>query len=459
MPNTISKEIRQSLNISWKEGIPAAITLGIMDYYLIPYGLFLGATTQEIGFLIAIPNLLASIAQLLAVRVVRFSGSRLRFLTKAVYLQAALLIPVAFLVFFFFQFRIALLICFNSLFKIIGNLIATAWGSLMSDYLPDTKRGHYMGWRSQVVGTASVIGIALAGLFLFSMSKIDRKLAFFLLFIFASGLRFSSCYLMSKMHNLPNHPIPGSDFTFIMFLRRFRESNFVKYVLYIASITFAVHLSSPYISVYMLRHLKFNYLIYMSVHLSAVAAGLISFPIWGKHADVVGNAKILKITSFLIPVIPLLWMLSKHPVFLMGAEMFSGFVWGGFNLCTANYIYDAVSPAKRVRCLGYFNLINGIALCAGASLGGFLAERLPPLWGYRLLSLFLLSAILRFLAHFLLSKRFKEVRTSAKHITSAQLFFSVLGIRPISELDREWAVFPLLHQIPETIRSSSPETK
>ena len=442
-------KIQKSLRLSWKEGIPATVMLGIMDYYVIPYGLFLGATVPQIGFLIAIPNLLASIAQLFAVSIIRFSGSRLKFLTWGTFVQAALLIPISLLAFIAIEKKILVLIVLISIFKIIGNLIGTAWGSLMSDYLPENKRGHYMGWRSQVVGIAGVIGVALAGLMLFLLNQSHRALAFCLLFLCASFLRLISSILMSKMIDLPLHYQPGSDFTFMMFLRRFKESNFVKYVLYVSSITFAVHLASPYFSVYMLKNLKFNYLFYMSVHLSAVVMGLIAFPIWGKHADVVGNAKILKIASFLIPLIPILWLFSKNPFYLMSVEMFSGFVWGGFNLCTANYIYDAVSPAKRVRCLGYFNLINGIALCLGASLGGYLAEHVTPLFGYRLMTLFLISGLLRFAAHFFLSQKFKEVRASAKHISSANLFFSVMGIRPISGLNREWNVFPTSEQISE----------
>ncbi len=442
-----STELHKSLNLSWKEGIPAAIMLGIMDYYLIPYGLFLGASIPEIGLLIAIPNLLASIAQLFAVHVIRFSGSRLKFLIGGTCAQAFLLIPISLLSFAFFKKQIFILIGLVTIFKIIGNLIGTAWGSLMSDYLPENKRGHYFGWRSQVVGIAGITGVALAGLFLFLFNQTNRAMAFFLLFLSASLLRFTSSLLMSKMMDLPLHYQPGSDFTFLMFLRRFKESNFVKYVLYVSSITFAVHLASPYFSVYMLENLKFNYLFYMSVHLSAVFMGLIAFPIWGKHADIVGNAKILKITSFLIPLIPILWIFSKNHFYLMGIESFSGFVWGGFNLCTANYIYDAVSPAKRVRCLGYFNLINGIALCLGASLGGFLGDHLPAILGYRLLTLFLISGLIRFAAYFLLSKKFKEVRASAKHVSSSKLFFSVVGIRPISGLNREWNVFPSPKQI------------
>ena len=433
----LEAQIKKSLAVSWKEGIPAAIMLGIMDYYLIPYGLFLGATAQEIGFLIAIPNLLASISQLLAVKVVRLAGSRLRFLVCATVIQGMVLAPIALLCFLPLKGQILILIFLVTAFKISGNLIATAWGSLLSDYLPPDKRGKYFGWRSQVVGMAGVSGVGLAGLSLYLISRFHPALGFFALFLSASLLRCVSSCLMSKMIDLPSHPIPGSDFTFLMFLRRFRQSNFVKYVLYVASITFAVHLASPYFSVYMLKDLKFNYLAYMLVHMSAVTMGLIAFPMWGKHADLLGNARILKITSLLIPLIPFLWLFSKQLIYLMCVEMFSGFIWGGFNLCAANFIYDAVSPAKRVRCLGYFNLINGIAICAGASLGGFLAEKLPLLWGYSMLTLFLLSGIIRCLAHFFLSRHFHEVRQPTKAVSSSELFFSVVGIQPISELDRE----------------------
>ena len=78
----LNRKVKKSLEVSWKEGIPAAVMLGIMDYYLIPYALFLGATTREIGILVALPQLLAAIAQLFAVWVVKHAGSRLRFLIR-----------------------------------------------------------------------------------------------------------------------------------------------------------------------------------------------------------------------------------------------------------------------------------------------------------------------------------------------------------------------------------------
>jgi hypothetical protein len=88
------------------------------------------------------------------------------------------------------------------------------------------------------------------------------------------------------------------------------------------------------------------------------------------------------------------------------------------------------APPKRVRCISYFNVINGTALFLGASLGGLLASTLPPLLGYPLLTLFALSSLRRLVLYFLLFNRFSEVRPS-KAVSLQELFFSVVGIRPL----------------------------
>lgn len=434
----------KSLDASWKEGIAASIMVAILDEYLIPFGLFLGATPLDIGFLVAIPHLFGSLSQFLAVKVVAHFGSRLRFLVQASTLQALLLLPVAFFSVLTFPSRILALIFMVTLFRILANLIGTVWGSLMSDYLPPEERGKYFGWRSRIVGFAGVAAALSAGVLLFLFKKSSlTAFGFLILFSVVAVSRFISARLMTGMQDTPHQNQPGDEFTFFMFLRRFRRSNFVKFVLYVGSITFATTLAAPYFSVYMLQDLKFNYLVYTFVHMGAVVASLFSFPVWGRQADRVGNVKVLKMTSLFIPLIPLLWIFSSNLFYLFCIEIFAGFVWGGFNLCSVNFIYDAVSPGKRVRCLGYFGFIIGTATFLGASLGGYLAERLPPLNGSRILTLFLISAVLRYVSHFFLSRHFYEVRSKTQPISSLELFFSVVGIKLPLEKVREWGFLSL----------------
>ncbi len=421
----------KSLTLSWKEGIAASVMQVSVDEYLIPLGLFLGATPMDIGFLVAVPHLLGSLSQFLAVKAVERTGSRLRFLVRASFFQALFLTPLALFPLFTFPSRILALIFAVTLFRILANLIATVWGSLSSDYLAPEERGKYFGWRSRITGLAGMVAMILGGILLNAFKAISMAIGFCVLFGITAVARFISSKLMAQMQDVPEQKKPGDKFTFLMFLRSFRKSNFVKFVFYVASITFATMLAAPYFSVYMLRDLRFSYLTYMCIHMGALIASLVSFPIWGKHADRIGNAKVLKTTSLLIPLIPILWLFSSNPVYLFMIEIFAGFAWGGFNLCSLNFIYDAVSPGKRMRCLGYFSFINGVATFMGAGLGGYLAERLPFLSGSRILALFVISAALRFLSHFLLSRHFHEVRPATQKISNVELFFSVVGLRPI----------------------------
>src|SRR5207248_1677231 len=116
-------------------------------------------------------------------------------------------------------------------------------------------------------------------------------------------------------------------------------------------------------------------------------------------------------------------------------------------LCVTNFVFDAVSAPKRVRCLGYFNLINGIAIFAGASLGGVLASHLPPIAGWPLGGIFLLSSAGRFLADLALARHFKEVREQVRPVSSTELFFSIAGIRPFVGGPQEPSVLPLGAQV------------
>jgi len=201
-------------------------------------------------------------------------------------------------------------------------------------------------------------------------------------------------------------------------------------VVFVASLNFCVYLASPFFSVFMLRDLKFNYLTYTIVVIVVTAAQILTIDRWGRHADRVGNLKVIRLTSLFIASLPLWWIFCRHPVYLVFIQLLGGFAWAGFNLCATNFIYDAVTPEKRTRCVAYFNVSTGVAIFVGASSGGFLVNVLPELFGYRILSLFLLAGILRFLVIFLFSGKIREVR-SIEHISSRDLFYSIIGLRPM----------------------------
>jgi MFS family permease len=203
----------------------------------------------------------------------------------------------------------------------------------------------------------------------------------------------------------------------------------------VSALSFSVNLAAPYFAVLMLQDLKFNYLTYTTVSLTATLTINFLCARWGSHADVVGNHKILRLTSRIICIIPLLWLVDQSPWFLIFAQIISGFAWAGFNLCASNYIFDAITPSKRPRCIAYFNVLNGLALCAGSLLGGYLVTHLPPIHGSPIFTLFIVSTVCRIFAattiHWV-----KEVRP-VEPIKSNDLFFSMVGVKPILGVERK----------------------
>ena len=423
-------DVRKSLQVSLKDGIFASVMLGVTDHYVIPFALLLGASVQQVGWVSGFPNLLGSISQLFTIQAIHRIGGRLRLLIRAVSTQATFLLSIAFLAWLDFAYRVEILLLLLILFAVSGAVAGPAWGSLMTDYIPTLKRGRYFGWRNGILKTVHVVSMVVAAFLLTWTRKSSHTGGFFIIFLIGALARFVSAAYIAQMSDVPQRRDPASDFTFRMFLARFRESNFVKFVAFVATLTFSAYLSGPFFAVFMLRDLQFSYLTYMSLQVASIVAGLLALPLWGRHADLVGNVRVLRLTGFLAALIPLPWLLSHNIFYLALVQIFAGFAWSGITLCSSNFIYDAVTPQKRVRCIAYFNVINGTALFLGASIGGFLASRLPPLMGYPLLSLFVLSSACRLFFYFLLFRRFREVRPS-KEVSLQELFFSVVGVRPL----------------------------
>ncbi|MFA6356711.1 MAG: MFS transporter [Candidatus Omnitrophota bacterium] len=422
-------KIRQSLRNSFIDGAFCAAFTGFTEQYITPFAVALKASSEQIGMLTAFPNLIASLIQLKSADVTEHLKSRMRIITISVFFHALMFLPIALIPLLFRTHRVFWLVAFVTMAASFNAFPGPAWTSLMSDHIPRRSRGRYFGWRNRLLGIITITCAFLAGFILNIFGK-DNLTGFMVILGLALVARFTSWSFLKRMYEPPIKITREHYFTFWDFVSRVRESNFAKFVFYVASISFAVNMSGPFFAVYMLRDLNLSYATYTVIVISPTIATLLTMGIWGRHADVVGNMKIIRLASFFIPLIPVLWLFGHSVAYLIIIQVFSGFVWAGYNLSIFNFVYDAVMPEKRTRCVAYLNVINGTSICAGALLGGFLAVNLPPLFGHRILTLFALSGLLRAVFCLSILPHIKEVRR-VERIKSLDLFFSVMRIRPM----------------------------
>lgn len=430
----MDSKIKSSLHYSLLDGIFASVMIGCSETFIVPYALAMRAGPALVSILVALPQLAGAVLQVFSATLSEWIGSRKPIVVAAVFVHALMWIPVIAIPYVFAGHRAVYLIIFYTMLISIGLVSFPPWSSLMADHVSETERGKVFGLRNRIFGITNITAMLTAGLILhFFKDSLGAPIAgFTVIFSIAFVSRLVSCYFLTRMHEPLLVIKPEHRFSVFSFLRRIVRSNFGRFVIFVALINFGTFISAPFFAVYMLRDLKFSYLTYTIVTMTATLTIFSMMRLWGSHADHVGNRRVLRLTSYFIPLNPILWLFSHNVAYLIAIQFFGGFFWAGFNLSASNFIYDAVTPEKRTRCVAYYNMVNGIAIFSGAIAGGFLASRLPPLMGSRILAIFLFSGLVRF-AVLPVCSTIREVR-QVKHVSNFDLFISVMTARAPASL-------------------------
>ncbi|MBP9837935.1 MAG: MFS transporter [Proteobacteria bacterium] len=431
----LDPKVKTNIKNSIYDASASAGALGLAETYFPAFGLFLHATSLQIGILTALPAFFSAFTQLFSLKALNFVPSRKFLIVTGTQLQAIILIPILLLPFFFKDSTdaIPLLICLIMLHQGALGFTVPIWNSLIGDLIPAHIRGRYFGLRNQMSGITSFIGMLLAGATLSYFSKLEQTVwGFFIIFLLAVACRIISAKYVSKYED-PIHEINESAyFSLWQFITRVRYANFTKFVIFAAIIQGGAAFSAPYFTVYMLRDLKMPYMEYTFAIATPTVVQVFALQIWGMLVDRFGSKKILTLCSFGVGINPLLWLFSSNIGFIIFVQIFSGLVWSGFNLGVSTFLFDAVTPPKRARCAAYQSLVQGSFVLLGSLLGGYTSQHLPLEYNFYLftwtpisplLIIFAISGIIRLMTAIVFRKLFKEVRDVEKTRAIKLLFY------------------------------------
>jgi MFS family permease len=437
-------ESSPSIKASIKDGVSNAVMLGCGESYFNAFSIFLRASTLQVGLLATLPQLFGAIMQWLgALNLDRLRRRRMVIILGAS-TQAVTLLPIALLPFLFGKndLLIPFLLILMMIYYGANGYVVPAWNSLIGDLVKPAERGLFFGHRNMLAGMSTFLSLSLAGLILYFFEKASiPETGFLIAFSAAFIARLNSARWLSRYDDPEFLVSPDQVFTFRQFLRRSPHSNFAKFVFFIGAVNLGVAFSAPYFALYMLRDLGFSYIEYTVVIAVSTITQFLTFRYWGSLSDRFGNKKILNVCGWGVGLVPILWLFSSHILYLMAIQVFGGLVWSGFNLASANFIFDAVTPPKRARCVAYQGLVNGVLVFIGSLLGGYAAGHLPQsldlgMWTWKppfmLLMVFLISGIMRLAAAALFLPKFKEVR-SVEAIGHGELVFRVSHIKSFAE--------------------------
>jgi MFS family permease len=422
----LRRNVKKSLRLSVMDGGACAAMLGLTQNYITPFALALKATTAQIGLLASLPSFAMALSQLAAPNLAERAGSRKGLILPIVFVHAFMWLPVFLLPVLFPASGVWLLIALVTVSTVSGAMANPAWGSMMADLVHEGVRGRYFSFRGRIAGFITLVFALIGGLVLQSFTG-NVFIGFGIIFGGAMIFRLLSLYFLSRMYEPPLAPEREKLPSLPYMVTRLGNSNLGRFTLYAALLYFATMIAGPFFSVYMLRNLHFSYVTYTLVTAASTISSLFFLPFWGRRADRAGNLKIIRITSVLMPFIPLVWLVSSNAVYLIAANMFSGFAWSGFELAMVNFVYDASEARSRTKQIAVFNAVTGLAVCFGALAGGFLAPRLPAFLGYEMRTLFTISGVMRGLVVMLLLHTIVEVR-QVPRLDTFQLLLGRTGL-------------------------------
>ena len=423
----LSPAQQRNIYVSIAEGVFYSFMVGAAESYFGAFGVFLNATPSQLGFLAALPPFFSAICQMASLLLLNRFPSRRPIIAVFAAIQAASIIPIALVPFLFPPGSQAVwtLLAFVVIYWGAAGFTAPLWNSLLGDLVPSDYRGRYYGIRSRWMGFATMATVLLAGGILHLFSTLSGggsaesfhptvAWGYLLIFVIAFVCRLTSSYFLLQHENpqyTPERPLP---FSLRRVLRRAPHSNFAKFVFFVSAIQAGQAFSAPYFAPYMLKDLALPYWKFSILAAGPSVTLMVMHPFWGRMVDKVGCTRVISWLSFGVALNPLFWLVSGNVFWLFAVQLYSGFVWSGFNLAAWAFFFDAVPPSKRAYYGAYQGMIQGVFVLAGSLLGAFVVDRAPSLTlldgslASPYLFLFLVSGVIRVMSCVLLLRRFDD---------------------------------------------------
>jgi MFS family permease len=419
-PQSIKDKKLHARRRSIKEVIYASARSSFGERYLAPFAIAINSSSSLVAMLGSITGLLGPISQLFGSKLMN-KHPRKKIITTSVFLESLIWIPLIIIAALFYKgaltnFLPIFLITFFALYTILANLGYPAYFSWTGDLVDKKFRGRWFSKRTLIFHFVTIIFAVSAAIFLDLFKENEFAIiGFIVLFILALFGRLK-CYRIFKKQYYPKIKIKEQkSFSFKEFLKESPKTNFGKFALFRTSLAFATSISSPLLAVYLLRILGFDYTSYMAITLAGAVFMVLILNMWGKFSDKFGNYKIFIITTILIPLIPILWILFPSKIYLLLVpSIVGGIGWAGFNLAEKAFIYDSVDRQKRGKAISYYNMLSGIGIFLGAGVGAILIKVLTIKIIEPIILIFLIGALARMIAVFIWLPKIHEIRKTQK---------------------------------------------
>ncbi len=300
--------------------------------------------------------------------------------------------------------------------QVLAAMGSASWMSWLAALVPAKLRGRYYSVRSIVSNVTGLLCLPIASFIIAnwqggSIAGYGLVLSIGIL----AGVASLTCqHLMidinPQSYQTQTEPKHDQFNLFNNLIAPFQDRNLIFFLIYVAIWGFAVNISTPFFTLYMLENLDVD--ITWVTLLSSLSSGanMLMLLVWGKLSDRFGNRSLLIFAGMAIAITPLFWLLAGRSqsqellqvplqenlwLYLIIFHLFLGGSWAAIDL-GSNNIQIEIAPIKHhATFFGIVSAIAGISSALGTTIGATLAQ-----YGHYegVFGVFFLSAIFRLVA-------------------------------------------------------------
>lgn len=383
---------RRGRRLFWADGFVANASESIVNNFLNPFALALGASNQQMGILSSLTNLAAALALLPGARLDERFASRRQIVVTTSFVHRLLLIAIALLPLLFGHRAITIFILLVAMRTFFTQLGFPAWSAFTADLVPPHIRGRYFGARNIGLAVAALIFTSLAGGL---ADVIGLPQGYQTLFVVAALVGFGATLIFRSIPEPPRsrsrvETITEGKQPILTLLRM--HPRFAAFTAVAVLWNLSIMVAGPYFSVYIVHNLAAS-----PTQIGLLAAinsimNIVGQQVWGRLNDRKGAAWVMGATGLMIPLVPALYAVVPGVWHLVAVEALSGFAWAGYALASFNLMLGLAPAEQRAR----FSAVYQSGVFFASFIGPLLGMVLVSVYDIRLL--FWLSAIGRLVA-------------------------------------------------------------
>ncbi|WP_310550591.1 MFS transporter [Paenibacillus glufosinatiresistens] len=365
---------RKNLYMATWEGVPSTIFQVLLQgQFLTGFLLYLGATSGQIGFVLAITTL-ANIGQIAVAFFIQKLPSRKWALVTFIGLHRVLWISTGLIPLLLPQsYWVAAFILLYSVAAFFGTAGGVLWSSVIGDLVPARVRGRYFGIRNTLLNALGSLAMFGGGILL---DRYPGGHGFLILYIVVWVFALSNVVIFFFYPDVEFEKSEENRF-WPMFKKPLNDAGFMRSTLFLAAWLLLQNLVIPLYSYVMLELLDINYKTLSLLNVTQTVCMMAGFYFWGNLNARHSNKKLLFWTLPVIALSSLTWgLLSALPMLavLLAAHMIYGIGIGGFNQLAFNYMIGDTPKKERPMYMAVYSSLTGLAAFFGPLVGGQIYE-------------------------------------------------------------------------------------